>query len=195
MKKILFLFVAMLAMMACNRPVNGGGEVVGPDTIPGGGGTDPEEDVRLAFVGSYELTIDAEIFASCDNPTIAQVLPDTLPFHYVAYLDILIDPDDNDALKVSGFYNCRATVSGNKLLLESHGDERDLDLGDVVDVDFLQGIVIPLSYTLNHAPAELVDGVLTWTSEGQGSSQAEIMGVAISLTGTGNVHNVARLNE
>lgn len=182
------ILLALVALISCdprkNNNNNGGGTDV-PDT--------PKVDARLAFVGDYALSFHADIFAQCDNQTIDALIPDTMPFDYDrADLHILLDPNNDNRVIVTGFYDCSGTVSGDQLLLDQIEDEKDLDLGDVLpDVDILAGVVIPLNYTMTHHAATIKDGKLEWVSEADGASEATIMNMTIRFTGRGVVYNTA----
>ena len=177
MKKILLFSLMVLALVACKKN---------------------EPDVREAFVGTYDLTIDCVFRASTGNETIDNLLPDSIPYTFNDEMTITKDADDETKVIVkSKVYNCAGLVSGNHLMLESENNpDLQIDLGEVTGVTMLQGVTLPLSYSLVHKTADLNNNVLTWHSDATGSGTVSVnipvLGpISVTFSGSGALDNTA----
>lgn len=182
MKKVLMLMLVALAVVACKKP--------GEDP------KDPEVDVREQFVGEWTLNVAGELNVECDNSTIAGMIPESIPVDYD--FDMTIEKDPEDATQVlikSSIYNCKALVSGNHLVMESTTETQNLSAGDFVDFDMLDGLSIPVTYSLVHKTATLENGVLAWHTDATGSASFSVAILSANLTGSASVENRAEKVE
>lgn len=181
MKKILLFSLMVLAFVACKKK----DEATDPQN--------PQTDAREAFVGTYDLTINCVFRASTGNETIDAMLPDSIPYTYNG--EITIEKDANDAAKVtvsSSVYNCSALVAGNHLMLESENNpDMQVDLGAITGLPILQGVTLPLSYSLVHGTADLNGNTLTWHSDATGSGSVNVLTYALTFSGSGMLDNTA----
>lgn len=180
MKKILFLALVLLAAVSCKKDSDS---------------DEPAVDVRDAFVGEYELTLDGTLSLSTSNETISSMLPDNVNISdYIKEQSLIITKDstkDNQVI-LSGFYNCKALVSGNNMILESSTESRNISIGDIIGLDL--GGDIPVSYTFVHKTATLTDGVLTWHTDANGSASISVtivIPIDFTLTGVASIENTA----
>ncbi|MCQ2344115.1 MAG: hypothetical protein MJ002_04215 [Paludibacteraceae bacterium] len=183
MKKILFLALILLASVSCKK-----------DKDSKDNPTEPTIDVREAFVGEYELAIDAVLFLQTSNETVSALIPDSFPVQRSFSLTIAKDPEKDNQVIVSGFYNCTALVSGNNLILESSTENVTIKPSDFIQVDFLDGITLPVTYSLVHKTATLQDGIMTWHSDATGSASTNIqivIPITLDITGSAKIENTA----
>lgn len=179
MKKLLLMAAVMLTAVACNNKPD---DPVNPQ----------ESDPRDAFVGEYTLSVDARFHATCSYELVQNLLPDTLPMKYDFDMKIEKDSIDDTKVHVSGFYNCDGVVTKNKLILETSMENQELNLGELTGVSMLNGIVLPVSYTIRHDAAVMDEaGVIAWRSDGQGSGSVSVMSQSVSFTLTGPIYNTA----
>ncbi len=183
MKKILFLAFILLAAVSCKKDSDSDDS------------TEPTVDARDAFVGEYELTLDGTLSLSTTNETISSMLPDNVNISdYIKEQSLIITKDstkDNQVI-LSGFYNCKALVSGNNMILESSTESRNISIGDIIGLDL--GGDIPVSYTFVHKTATLTDGVLTWHTDANGSASISVtivIPIDFTLTGVASIENTA----
>lgn len=175
--------LVVLAMVACKTP-----------------GEDPQEpktDVRDQFVGQWTLNVSGDLQVECDNATIAAMIPESIPVDYD--FDLTIEKDSDDASQVlikSDIYNCKALVSGNHLVMESTTESLNLSASDFVDMEMLDGISVPVTYSLVHKTATLDNGVLAWHTDATGSASFSVAILSANLTGSASVENSAtRIEE
>lgn len=180
MKKILFLALILLAAVSCEKDSDS---------------DEPAFDVRDAFVGEYELTLDGTLSLSTSNETISSMLPDNVNISdYIKEQSLTItkDPAKDNQVILSGFYNCTALVSGNNMILESSTETRSIGIGDIIGYDL--GGDIPITYTFVHKTATLTDGVLTWHTDANGSASISVtivIPIDFTLTGVASIENTA----
>lgn len=174
MKKILLFSLLVLTFAACKKE------------------NDP--DVRDSFVGTYDLSVDMILRGSSSNETINGFLPDSLPYTFTDTLTIAKDESDMTKVNVSSkVYNCSAIVSGNHLLLESENNpDMKINLGEVLGIQMLQGVELPINYSMVHKTADLNENVLTWHTDatGNGSVDVPMLG-SISFNGSASLENTA----
>lgn len=172
MKKFFLFSLVVLALVACKKN---------------------EPDVREAFVGTYNLKVNCVFRASSGNETVDNLLPDSIPYEFSD--EMTITKDDGDETKVivkSKVYNCAGLVSGNHLMLESENNpDFRIDLGEVTGVSMLQGVTLPLNYSLVHKTADLNNNVLTWHSDATGSGSVSILTYSLTFSGSGKLDNTA----
>lgn len=178
MKKILLFSLMVLALVACKKKDD-------PSS--------PKVDARDAFVGTYDLTVECVFRASTGNETIDGMLPDSIPYTFNDEMTITKDADDETKVIVkSKVYNCAGLVSGNHLMLESENNpDLQVDLGEVTGVTMLQGVTLPLSYSLVHKTADLNNNVLTWHSDATGSGSVTVLTYSLTFSGSGKLDNTA----
>ena len=181
MKKVLFFALILLAAVSCKK------------------NDDVDTDPRAKFVGDYNLVVKATIYPSCDNSTIDALLPESKDLTTkVLELKIEKDTTTTNQVIVSGFYNCKAMVSGDNLILESSIGKEYFDLADFIDTDqewiknLVKDIEIPFEFTVIHQIATLEGNKLTWHCDGNGSytMNLSILG-DITFTGDISADNTA----
>lgn len=178
MKKLLVLLLVALAVVACKKP--------GEDP------KDPVTDAREQFVGEWVLTISGELNLECDNSTIGGLIPESVPIDMDFDMTIEKDPDDAAQVLIkSDIYNCKALVSGNHLVLESSTESKTISASDFVDADMLDGLSVPVTYSMVHKTASLDNGVLAWHTDATGSASVSIAIISANFTGNASIENSA----
>jgi len=174
MKKILFFSLVLLALVSCQKTVN-------------------DVDPRDAFVGTYDLTVDCVFRATTGNETIDGMLPDSIPYTFNDEMTIVKDANDEGKVIVtSKVYNCSGLVSGNHLMLESENNPNlEVDLGEISGVSMLQGVTMPLNYSLVHKTGDLNGNTLTWHSDATGTGSVTVLTFSLNVSGSGMMDNTA----
>ncbi|MBQ0008012.1 MAG: hypothetical protein KBT40_04775 [bacterium] len=179
MKKIIFFAFILLAAVSCKKDKN-------TDDSLG-----PTLDPRDAFVGEYELNVNANISIRTSDETISGLIPENIPYEKQFSLVITKDTTKENQVNVSGFYNCTAIVSGNNLILESSTETQNIKPSDFISYELFDGITIPVTYSLVHKTATLENDQITWHTDATGSASVNIVLTTIDFTGSAAIENTA----